>query len=141
MNRQQLLLVQGIFWICLTLAGHSFGADFFGDIVVSPQSLVSGPTYHGYREFRIVLENKSTKTPHRVTLVFPEKSYGTYENSISRLSRTVDLAPLSRVIVPLWQPPLPQNGNGSLRVWIDGEESGTANLPGGSAHVSGMVSH
>ncbi|MBC8094260.1 MAG: hypothetical protein H7Y43_00465, partial [Akkermansiaceae bacterium] len=106
-------------------------AEQFGAISVSTQPLTSGETYHGYREYRVLLENHSAKDAHRVTLVYPDRAFG-YGNSISRIARTVSLAPGTRAIVPLWQPPLPQNGSGQLRVMVDGERPESISLPGNS---------
>jgi hypothetical protein len=134
MNRLRFFLSGAVSGILL-FSGDARAAERFGNILVAPQSLVSGSTYHGYREFRILLENESPKETHRVTLVMPDHPY-VYGNSLSRVSRTVTLGPSARVIVPLWQPPLPANGNGLLRVEIDYEAPVTVSMPGASGHVS-----
>src|SRR6185437_5769612 len=69
-------------------------------------------------------------------LIYPERSYAG-GNSISRLSRTVELGPNSSAVVPLWQPPLPINGNGQLRVLIDDDDAGTVNIPDPAQHFVG----
>src|SRR5580765_1622355 len=81
-----------LFASALLSASLSFGAEHFGDIAVTPQSLASGETHHGYREFRILLENQSYKNTHKVTLIYPERSYNS-GNNISRLSRSVVISP------------------------------------------------
>jgi hypothetical protein len=118
--------------VCGTLLSFAFPslAERFGDLTVVPQPFASGETYHGYREYRILLENQS-KDAHRVTLVFPDHPYS-YGNSISRLSRTISLAPATRAVVPLWQPPLPIGGDSLVRVVVDDENVGSVNLPGNS---------
>ncbi len=114
---------------CFALsATRSFAAERFGDITVAPQSLSVGETFHGYHEFRVLLQNESTKDTHRVTLIYPDRAFS-YGNSISRMSRTVVLAPASQALVSLWQPPLPANGSGNYRVVVDDEVAGT--VPGG----------
>src|SRR5262245_47952398 len=120
MNRLRLLIGLAISGILLASVSGVSGAERFGDVIVSPQSVVSGETYHGYREFRVTLDNQSLKETHEVTLTIPDRAYGA-GNSVSRISRTVSLAPMSRVVVPLWQPPIPMDGDGRLRVEIDGE--------------------
>jgi hypothetical protein len=110
-------------------------AEKFGDLTVTPLALVNGDTHHGYRELRILLENQSPKDAHQITLIFPQQSYPN-GNSISRLSRTVAIGPGARAAVPFWQPPLPLNGNGALRILIDGDEAGSLSSPSFGRHLS-----
>jgi hypothetical protein len=110
-------------------------ADHFGDIVVTPESMISGDTHHGYRELRVLLENESAKESHQVTLIYPDRSYE-MGNCLSRLSRTVSLGPGARVLAPLWEPPLPCTGDGNLRVEIDGETAGRVAYPDAARHFS-----
>lgn len=132
MNRRLLFLVCG-------LLGSRFiaatAAERFDEIIVAPQAVPAGQTYHGYCEFRVMLENLSPSDPRRVTLVFPDQSYN-WGNSIRSISRTVVLAPNSRSVVPFWQPPLPANGNSQLRVLVDGRNVGSVNIPNGHQHFS-----
>ncbi|MDD5140801.1 MAG: hypothetical protein PHY43_11140 [Verrucomicrobiales bacterium] len=111
-------------------------AEDFGDISVSAQSLYSGNTYHGYGETRVTLQNHSPAKTHTVTLAYPNNSWNS-GNSIDRLSRTVTLAPGARLVVPLMQPPLPANGNGLMRVGVDGEggEPDLVRLPNANHHM------
>src|SRR5204863_458542 len=74
---------------------------------------------------------------HKITLVYPDKSYNNSGNSISRLSRTIAIGPASSAVVPLWQPPLPVNGNGQMRILVDDDEVGTVNLPDPTRHITG----
>jgi hypothetical protein len=128
-----------IFITSFFTAGPVFAAERFGDISVSPQSLASGDTYHGYREMRVVMENNSQTRTHVVRLEYPARSYG-YGNFIGRISRTVSLAPSTRSVVPLWQPPLPATGDNMIRVLVDGDEAGVVNAMDISRHMinSGM---
>lgn len=126
--------------LCLW-CGPSFSnaAERFGDIDITPITLATGETHHGYREFRILIENHSLKSTHQVTLVFPERPYNS-GNSISRLSRTVAVGPSSSAMVPLWQPPLPINGNNQMRLLVDDDVAGTINLPDASRHLTSAYS-
>jgi hypothetical protein len=126
-------LLPSLFLLASTSASRA--AERFDDITVGPQSLASGETYHGYRELRIQLENRSVNATHRVTLIYPDRSYGG-GNSISRMSRTVSLGPSSTAIVPMWQPPLAAAGNGNLRVLVDGSEVGRVGLPDPPRHLT-----
>ncbi len=110
-------------------------ADHFGDIDITAITLANGNTYHGYHEFRFLIENHSTKNTRKVTLVFPDRSYNGGD-SISRLSRSVAVGPNSSAMLPLWQPPLSINGNNQLRVLVDDSEAGTMNLPDPTRHMS-----
>ena len=128
--------------LCLGVVGSLNlwnAAERFGDIDITPITIAAGETHHGYREFRILIENHSLKTTHTVTLVFPERAYSS-GNSISRLSRTVTVGPSSSSMVPLWQPPLPINGNNEMRLLVDDEVAGTINLPDASRHLSSAYS-
>ncbi|HEU6447767.1 MAG TPA: hypothetical protein VFV23_04945 [Verrucomicrobiae bacterium] len=111
-------------------------AENFGDISASADAMYSGNTFHGYAETRVTLENRSRKT-HEVTLVYPNNSYGSYGNCITRLSRTVTLAPGTRAIVPLLQPPLPSQGDGQIRVEVDGRgDQNSIRAPNGNNHCN-----
>lgn len=135
MNRPSLLLVFSLAALLLAFSPAASGVERFDDITVAPQSTVSGETQHGYRELRVRLENASPSQTHRVTVIYPDRPY-TLGNSISRLSRTVSLGPASRANVPLWLPPLPANGNGSLRILVDDETVGSVPLPEVPRHMS-----
>lgn len=111
-------------------------AEEFGDIVVEPGAMYSGSTFHGYAEMRVTLENRSFSRTHNVTLIFPNRAWNN-GNSIDHLSRTVTLTPGARAVVPLLQPPLPANGDGSIRVEVDHREAGTVRAPNGNNHMAG----
>ena len=112
--------------IALVAPAFTGRAEDFGDISVDPETMYSGSTFHGYAEMRFTLENHSMGRVHTVTLIFPNQSWNS-GNSIDRLSRTVTLAPGARAVVPLWQPPLPVNGDRFIRVEVDNRTAG--NLP------------
>ena len=110
-------------------------ADHFGDIDITAITLANGNTYHGYHEFRFLIENHSTKNGRKVTLLMPDRAYPS-GNSVSRLSRTVTVGADSRMLVPLWQPPLAMSGNNQIRVLIDDDEAGVMNMPDPSRHLT-----
>lgn len=114
-------------------------AEQFGDIVVTPVVLHQGQTFHGYVEYRILLENHAQRATRRVTLVYPDRAWVS-GNCISRLSRTVVLPPSARAVVPLWQAPLRAEGNKLVRVEVDGAEAGKVSLPGAAQHMVGVYS-
>ncbi|HTX22150.1 MAG TPA: hypothetical protein VMD27_09895 [Candidatus Aquilonibacter sp.] len=117
---------------CLSLCR----ADDFGDISAEANAIYTGNTYHGYAEMRVVLENRSLSRTHAVTLVYPNDNYGNYGNDISRLSRTVTLAPAASQVVSLLQPPLPAQGDGSIRVEVDGRREGVIRAPNANDHCN-----
>ncbi|MGH7993622.1 MAG: hypothetical protein ACREDQ_08905, partial [Limisphaerales bacterium] len=119
---------------CL-LFSFSAHAESFGDISAAPEAMYSGNTFHGYAEMRVTLENHSMSRAHNVTLVFPNQAWNN-GNCIQRLSRTVTLAPGARAIVPLWQPPLPINGDSSIRVEVDHRSAGNIRAPNADNHMS-----
>jgi len=137
MNRAQMMIWRlGIFAATLGLVSTVRAADVFGDISVDPNAIYTGHTYHGYAEMRVVLENRSPGKAHVVTLVYPNTTYGNYGNNISRLSRTVTLAPKAREIVSLLQPPLAAQGDGSIRVEVDSRHEGEVRAPNANNHCN-----
>jgi hypothetical protein len=98
----------------------------FGDIVITP---VPQPPHnnnmneesHGYVEYRFLIENRSEKDSHSVTLILPKHRNSTY-GPIVYLNgdrRSVEVGPQSTVPVSLWQPDL-QIINTGAEVVIDG---------------------
>src|SRR5258705_5913970 len=116
-------------------------AEDFGDISVSAQAMYSGNTFHGYAETRVTLQNHSPGRTHVVSLTYPNNSWNS-GNSIDRLLRTITLAPGARIIVPLLQPPLPANGDGMMRVQIDGVGvPNSIRLPNANNHINANRSY
>ena len=124
-----LLIFNFAFLICLQ------AAEEFGDISVEPHAMFTGNTFHGYGEMRVALENRSHTKPHTVTLVYPNNSYNN-GNSIGGVSRTVKLPPDAREIISLLQPPLPAQGDGQIRVNIDGRREGEVRAPNANNHCN-----
>jgi hypothetical protein len=111
-------------------------AEDFGDVSVTANAIYTGNTFHGYAEMRVILENRSPGKTHVVTLVYPNNGYANYGNNISRLARSVSLAPDAREVVSLLQPPLPAQGDGSIRVEVDGRHEGEIRAPNANNHSS-----
>ena len=111
-------------------------ADDFGDISVDANAIYTGNTFHGYAEMRVNLQNRSHGKTHVVTLVYPNNAYGAYGNNITRLSRTVTIAPESSQVVSLLQPPLPAQGDGSIRVEVDNRHEGEVRAPNANNHCN-----
>jgi hypothetical protein len=126
----------GILSALIALLALSSGAETFDDINVQADAMYSGNTFHGYAEMRVSLENHSATQTHVVTLVYPNTAWGNYGNNISRLSRTVTLAPHTRAVVPLFQPPLPVNGDRVIRVEVDRRHEGEIRAPNGNNHCN-----
>jgi hypothetical protein len=126
----------GICAAIFTLATMLRAADEFGDISVGPNAIYTGNTFHSYAEMRVNLENRSHSKTHIVTLVFPNNAFGNYGNSISRLSRSVTLEPGAREVVSLLQPPLPAQGDGSIRVEVDNRHEGEVRAPNANNHCN-----
>ena len=99
------------------LAGGLAGAEEFGEVSVSAAAIYTGNTYHGYAEIHVTIENHSTTRARQVTLSVPDNSWSS-GNSIGRIIRTVSVEPQARIVVALWQPPLPMNGDGNIRVAV-----------------------
>ena len=121
---------------CFLFSPAARAADQFGDISVDPTAIYTGNTFHGYAEMRVILENRSHGKTHVVTLVYPNSTFGNYGNNISRLSRSVMLEPGAREVVSLLQPPLPVQGDGSIRVEVDNRHEGEVRAPNANNHCS-----
>jgi hypothetical protein len=111
-------------------------AEQFGDISVSPNAIYTGNTFHGYAETRVLLENRSPTKSHIVTLIYPNNANGNFGNCISRISRTVPLGPEAREVVSLLQPPLPAQGDGAIRVEVDGRREGEVRAQNANNHCN-----
>jgi len=137
MKRAQMIRRRlGIFTAALLSVSTLCGADQFGDISVDPNAIYTGNTFHGYAEMHVNLENLSHSKMHLVTLVYPNNASGNYGNNISRLSRTVKLEPGTREVVSLLQPPLPAQGDGSIRVEVDNRREGVVRAPNANNHCN-----
>jgi hypothetical protein len=134
MNRFRFLPASIVAWLFFALASPGFSADRFDDISVGVLPLAVGETHHGYREFRILLQNHSVKDSHEVRIAFPDYTFS-HGNSIRRITRTISLNPASQSVVPIWQPPLPIGGGGNLQVIVDDEMVGRVNVPS-AAHMT-----
>src|ERR1035437_8969717 len=123
------------FSLFLLLCFPARAAEEFGDISVSAAAMFTGNTFHGYGEMRVTLENHSHSKAHVVTLAFPNKAYNN-GNSLGRLARSVKLGPEAREVVSLFQPPLPANGDGNIRVEVDGRHEGEVRAPNPNSHCN-----
>ena len=122
--------------ISILLPGFSAKADDIGDVSADASAIYTGNTFHGYAEMRVELQNRSHGKSHTVTLIYPNKAYGGFGNNISQLSRTVTLAPESSQVVSLLQPPLPSQGDSSIRVEVDDGHEGEIRAPNANNHCS-----
>lgn len=125
----------GILSVALFLPAVLRADEQFGDISVNANAIYTGNTFHGYAEMRVVVENDSTSRSHEITLIYPNNSYN-YGNSISRLARTVKLDAGTREVVSLLQPPLQSQGDGSIRVEVDGRHEGEVHAPNANCHCN-----
>jgi len=109
--------------------------DEFGDITVEPGAIYTGNTFHGYAEIRVVMENHSHTKTHFVTLVYPNQAWDN-GNSIGRLARSAKLEPEAQVVVSLLLPPLPAQGDSSIRVDVDNHHEGEVHAPNANNHCN-----
>jgi hypothetical protein len=131
-----MLNIECFFLLFLLLLGFSaHAAEEFGDISVSAAAMFTGDTFHGYAEMRVTLENRSHSKAHVVTLTFPNHAWNN-GNSLGQLARSVKLEPDAREVVSLLQPPLPVNGDGQVRVEVDGRHEGEIRAPNANSHCN-----
>jgi hypothetical protein len=129
-------MMKGMFSLGLLMSCWCARADDVGDVSADASAIYTGNTYHGYAEIRVDLQNRSHDRSHVVSLVYPNNSYGRYGNSISRLARTVKLAPESAETVSLLVPPLPSEGDGSIHVRVDDGHEGDIHAPNANDHCN-----
>lgn len=134
-NSNPAFLPLRVLLVCLFSFTISAFAEHFGDIDITPITVANGNTFHGYHEFRFLIENHSSKYKRKVELVIPNRSYSS-GNSIGRLSRSISIGPEQRALVPILQPPLPMNGDNQVRVMVDDDEVGQFNLPDPARHIA-----
>ena len=123
-----------LLFLIFASSDRAAAADF-GDVSVSASAMYSGNTFHGYSEIRVTLANRSAGRTHIITLTAPHQSWNN-GNSIGRLARSVKLEPGAREVVSLLQPPLPANGDGNVRVEVDGRHEGEVRAPNGNSHCA-----
>ncbi len=91
----------------------------FGDILVRAEQTGGGTVTHGYSEYRFGVENHGD-TQHTVEIVAPSIRFNLTPGSVSKMSRSVVLAPGTSAVLSIYQPPLVVSGH-SAQVIIDGE--------------------
>jgi len=126
--RKSLLFDVGCWWLVVSLP-FLCRAEPFGDISVNAERDLHGQHVSRLRRNAREFGKPFVQQTHRVTLVFPNNAFGNYGNTISRLSRSVTLEPGAREVVSLLQPPLPAQGDGSIRVEVDGRREGEVRAP------------
>ncbi len=107
----------------------------FGDISVYPSAIYTGNTFHGYAEMRVMLENHSDRKTHIVTLVYPNRPYQQRQQHRPAVAHG-KLAPEVREVVSLLQPPLPAQGDSSIRVEVDNRHEGEIHAPNANNHCN-----
>jgi hypothetical protein len=101
-----------------TGSGSSGSETRFDDVVVRAEQTGGGTVTHGYSEFRFTVSNRGTKR-RTVEIAAPASSFDFAAGSLSRISRTVVLAPGTSATLSLLQPALMVSGHGA-EVIIDG---------------------
>lgn len=90
----------------------------FGDIVIRAEQTGGGSVSHGYAEFRFQITNNGSQQ-HTVEVAAPAIRFGFSPGSLSRIARSVVLAPGTTATLSLYQPSLVVSGHGAA-VHIDG---------------------
>jgi len=103
------------------------------DVTIDLIPLPAGETYHGYREYRVLLHNEGGGAAD-VHLWIKGVNSGN-QHAISRIERRLRLAAGDRVQVSLWQPPLPMSSH-ALSVSVNRSAVEEIILPAGSGHVA-----
>jgi hypothetical protein len=91
----------------------------YGGLTVAVDEPLEGSGSYGYAAYRVTVSNRS-KNAHRVRIRIPANSYSYgYNDTIDRITCTVDIEPGAISTFEMLQPPLPIQGNGAA-VYIDG---------------------
>src|SRR5215475_4495878 len=96
--------------LCAPLMAASAYATDYGEISVKVETVTSGLSMTGYGEYRATIINRSGTKSHRVTIELDGEA---------EARRTVEVAPLSTMTIPLVRPEAGFSG-GAVRVLIDG---------------------
>ena len=120
-------------------------ATRLGDLTLMPLSNPVEQRSHGYIEHRLRITNGSSRKHYAVRVVAPAREYGGSGDTLNRIERTVMMAPGMSANVTLPAPALRLRGNRAARIYANGRDLGTVNIPslnsgniyyGGSAKVS-----
>jgi hypothetical protein len=107
--------------IALVLLGASPAraqVSAYKDILIQPIAPVSAETEHGYVAYSFMITNRSTKKSHTVALSLPDDTYRSA--GMGQVSRSAEVAPNTKVLMTLYQPPLRSYGQ-NVTVRIDGK--------------------
>ncbi len=120
-NRGLIFAIIAAFAVFLALPNAVCLADTgtYGNLTVSIDEPLAGDSGYGYSAFRVTVSNRS-KVARRVRIQIPADSYGYgSNNTIDRMTHTVDIEPGAVSAFEMLQPPLPIQGNGAA-IYIDG---------------------
>jgi hypothetical protein len=115
------------------------GAVSYGDLSVTADPEPKGIPSHGYTEYRLTVQNRSSAVAHQVTLSLPainHSGYGGRFDHIRSISRTVEVGPGQAVSVSLLSPDRPGLSGQGVRVTIDGRRQ-EDNVPLNVSNSSG----
>jgi hypothetical protein len=98
--------------------GASAAETVYDDVTVRAEQTGGGTITHGYAEYRFVATNRGA-VQRTVQVVAPASRFGFSPGSVSRISRSVVLAPGTTATISLYQPSLHLSGHGA-EVTIDG---------------------
>jgi hypothetical protein len=104
-------------------------ATRLGNLTLLPLSNPAGQRSHGYVEHRLRITNDSARKPYSVRVAVPANSYGSNGDSLNRIERTVMIAPGMSVNVNLPAPALQIRGTHAARIYANGVDIGTINIP------------
>jgi hypothetical protein len=104
-------------------------ATRLGNLTLMPLSNPVGQRSHGYAEHRLRITNDSARKPYSVRVVIPANTYGSNGDSLNRLERTVMIAPGMTVNVALPAPALQLRGTHAARIYANGADIGTIDIP------------
>jgi len=110
------VIIRGILSFLFLAVSMANAADF-GDIRINVEQPPQGESCHGYIEYRVSLNNRSSNRSHRVNIELSNINSGVTE--LRKISRLLDIAPQSQANVSIFQPSL-QFYSDRLNVEIDG---------------------
>jgi len=112
----------GIVVTCLLLGTSGAWAQtqrVYGDVRIKAIEPPYADTSHGYLAYQFMVTNRSGSKSHTVELTVPDRNYRM--GGVLRVKRFAEVAPGTTVLMTLYQPPVPIDGDGVM-VTVDGKK-------------------
>lgn len=134
---KRILIVLVLLFLC---SSTIMASSRLRDLVFVPLTPANTSHIHGYIENRIKITNESYKKRYKVRLVAPGNAYpfSGGNNILKKVERSFIIDPQMTVYVSLPVPPVTVYGSKNMRVYVNGADWGTVDLPSLTTSRSGQ---